>query len=153
MSALRSIAALLLLALSFGAAAQSSLLPLGDIEARLKLTPAQKTRFDAAAAASQRALVAIGLAALQMKMRIATELARDRPDPDAILREQEAAGALVGPHLEEARLAWMALYGTLSKEQVAVAREYVDRQLALLERAAGDIVRQLRERMAEKPRP
>jgi hypothetical protein len=152
-AALRAFFAALLLAASCGAFAQSTLLPLGDLEARLKLTPAQKAQFDAAAAVSQRALFSIGLAALQMKVRIATELAKDRPDTDAILREQDAAAALVRPQFEEARAEWTKLYGMLSTEQAAVAREYVDRQLKTLEAAAGDILRLLREKMGEKLRP
>jgi hypothetical protein len=150
---LRAFVAALLLAASCGALAQGTLLPLGDLEARLKLTPAQKGQFDAAAAASQRALFAIGLAALQMKARIAAELAKDRPDPDAIMREQDAIAGMIKPQFEEARTEWTKLYGMLSTEQAAVAREYVDRQLRNLESAAGDLLRLLREKMSEKARP
>lgn len=152
-SALRAFLAALLLAVSCGALAQGTLLPLGDLEARLKLTPEQKAQFDAAAGASQRALFAIGLAALQMKVRIATELAKDRPDPDAILREQDAVAAQVRPQFDEARAEWTKLYGMLNTEQAAVAREYVDRQLRNLESAAGDLLRLLREKMSERLRP
>ena len=152
-TALRAFFAAFLLAVSWGALAQGALLPLGDLEARLKLTPEQKGQFDAAAAASQRALFAIGLAALQMKVRIATELAKDRPDPDAIVREQDAVAAMIRPQFEEARLEWTRLYGTLSTEQAVVAREYVDRQLRNLESAAGDLLRLLREKMGERVRP
>jgi hypothetical protein len=151
--AFRAVLAGLLLAVACGALAQGTLLPLGDLEARLKLTADQKAQFDAAAAASQRALFAIGLAAIQMKARIATELAKDRPDPDAILREQDAVAAMVRPQFDEARAEWTRLYGMLSTEQAAVAREYVDRQLKNLESAAGDIVRLLRGKMSEKLRP
>jgi hypothetical protein len=150
---LRAFLAAVLLAFSCGATAQGTLLPLGDLEARLKLTPEQKGQFDAAAAASQRALFAIGLAALQMKVRIASELAKDRPDPDAIMREQDAIAGMIRPQFEEARTEWTKLYGMLSTEQAAVAREYVDRQLRNLESAAGDLLRLLREKMSEKVRP
>ena len=149
----RAFVAGLLLALSPGAPAQGTLLPLGDLEARLQLTPEQKAQFDAAAASSQRALLAVGLAALQMKTRIGTELGKDRPDPDAILREQDEIGARLRAPFDEARAAWIKLYGMLNAEQAKVAREYVDRQLGALERTAGEFLQRLRERMSEKPRP
>ena len=153
LSAFRAFVAGILLALSLGAPAQGTLLPLGDLEARLQLTPEQKAQFDAAAASSQRALLAIGLAALQMKMRIGTELGKDRPEPDAILREQDAIGAQLRAPFDEARAEWAKLYGMLNAEQAGVAREYVDRQLAVLERTAGELMHRLRERMSEKLRP
>ena len=57
------------------------------------------------------------------------------------------------PQFEEARTEWTKLYGMLSTEQAAVAREYVDRQLRNLESAAGDLLRLLRDKMSEKARP
>ena len=147
-ASLRLLLAILALLLPVCAAAQLKV-PLGDLEAKLRLTPAQKAQFDAASAATQRALFAIGLAALQMKGTLALELQKDKPDLDALAREQEAAAQLVRPQFEAARVEWAKLYGLLDAEQAAIARQEIDRKLRQLEEIAGGIVRMLREKLLE----
>jgi hypothetical protein len=151
-SLLRALACALLL-VAVGGAWGASWLPLGELEARLQLTPAQKAQFDAASAASQRALFAIGLAALQLQARIRTELGKDMPDVEGLLRDQDDAAAILRPQFEEARAEWAKLYGMLDARQSKIAREEIDARLAALERAAGELVRTLRDKLPEKARP
>ncbi len=82
-----------------------------------------------------------------MKGRLAAELAKDRPDFEALVGDPEALLVFVRPHFREARAEWAKLYATLSDEQLAIARGYGDKQLAALERAAVDILGTLRERL------
>lgn len=153
MRALRGLAAFLLVALPLLAQAQLSLVVPKDLEERLRLTPPQKAQFDRASSATQTALFSIGLAAMQMKARLATELAKDRPDFDALLREQDEALGLVRPNFEIARKEWSAFYALLSAEQAKVAREEIDRRLGALESGVGDLARALREKLVEKLKP
>ena len=150
---LRAFLAALLLAASSGALAQSTLLPLGDLEARLKLTPDQKAQFDTAAAASKRALFSIGLAALQVQARLASELRKDVPDFDAVAREQEDAIAMVRPNFDEARAEWTKLYATMSAEQAAIARTEIDRRLGMLESATRELARRFGDMLRDRSKP
>ena len=143
----RAFALGLLLALSSLGSVAGSLPGLGDLEARLQLTQPQKTQFDAAAAATQRALLSVGVAALQMQVRISAELRKDAPDVDAILREQERAGAQMRPAFDEARTEWTRLYGMLSREQAAMARKEIDQRLSALEGALRELARTFRDQL------
>jgi hypothetical protein len=134
--------------LSLGAHAQAMFGPdYDELEKRLKLKPAQKEQFEIAKSATQRALLSIGLVVLEMKGRLATELSKNRPDFDALARDPEALLAQVQPHFREARNEWSRLYAMMDDEQVAIAREYVDKQFARFERIAVEILRVVRERM------
>jgi hypothetical protein len=117
-----------------------------DLEARLRLNPAQKEQFDVAKGATQRALLSIGLVALEIKARLAAELAKDRPDFDSFMRDPEALVAQVRPHFSEARAEWARLYAMMDNDQVAIAREYMDKQFAQLERIGAEILGLMRER-------
>jgi len=107
----------------------------GDLEQSLRLTPEQKTQFDAAVAATQRALLSMALVGWQMKDRLGAELAKPRPDLDAIARAQDDAIEQTRPAFKEARVEWARLYAMLDPEQVRVARAYVEDRLEMLERA------------------
>jgi hypothetical protein len=118
-----------------------------ELESRLRLNPAQKAQFDVAKGATQRALLSIGLVALEIKGRLATELAKDRPDLEFLLRDPDALVAQVRPHFREARAEWARLYAMMDDDQVAIAREYMDTQFARLENAAAEIVKLMRDRL------
>lgn len=118
-----------------------------ELEAKLRLNPAQKEQFDVARAATQRALLSIGLVALEIKGRLATELSKDRPDFESLARDPEALFAQVRPHFREARTEWSRLYAMMDPEQVAIAREYMDKQFARLEKIAVEILGLMRERL------
>jgi len=145
-AALRILFTTLLLAVS-AAAWPADFLGMDDLEAKLRLNAAQKEQFDVAKAATQRAVLSIGLVAMQMKIRITTELSKDRPDLDAILRDQQQYTELVAPNFREAREEWSKLYAMMDREQVAMTREYVDKRMQQLEAISGDIVRDIRKRL------
>jgi hypothetical protein len=136
---------------AFALAAQAQGFSLGprydDLEARLKLNPAQKEQFDLARAATQRALLSIGLVALEIKGRLAAELAKDRPDFEFLTRDPEALVAQVRPHFREARAEWARLYALMDDDQVRIAREYMDKQFAQLETIGVEILKLMRERL------
>jgi hypothetical protein len=118
-----------------------------DLEARLRLNPAQKEQFDVAKGATQRALLSIGLVALEIKTRLAAELAKDRPDFESLVRDPDALVAQVRPHFSEARAEWARLYAMMDNDQMAIAREYMDKQFAQLERIGAEILGLMRERL------
>lgn len=132
-------------------AAQAQSFSLGprydELEARLKLNPAQKAQFDIARAATQRALLSIGLVVLEVKGRLAAELAKDRPDFEFLARDPEALVAQVRPHFREARTEWSRLYATMDDDQVAIARDYMDKQFARLEKIGVELLNLFRERL------
>ena len=125
-------AALLLFA---AALAHASLLPGADeLERALKLDSAQKAQFDTAVAATQRALLSIAFGGLELKARIAAELARPNPDLKELARAQEEMIAQSRPLFGEARREWERLYAMLDPHQVRMARAYVEEKFAKLER-------------------
>jgi len=103
------------------------------LEKTLKLTPYQKNRFDHAVADTQRAMFAIGLGALQAKSRLASELLKDRPDPNALMLAQDELVEFSRPHVRNAREAWLQFYATLDEEQLRVAKGFVEEKLRKLE--------------------
>jgi hypothetical protein len=118
-----------------------------DLEARLRLNPAQKEQFDVAKGATQRALLSIALVALEIKGRLAAELAKDRPDFDSLVRDPDALVDLARPHFREARAEWARLYAMMDNDQVAIAREYMDKQFAQAEKIGVEILKLMRERL------
>ena len=137
------------LLLSLPAGAQSNF-GFEGLERTLKLTPYQKNRFDNAVAATQRAMFAIGLGALQAKSRLAMELLKDRPDPNALGIAQDELVEFSRPHVLNAREAWMQFYATLDDEQVRIARGFVEEKLRLLEEVGRHLGQYLAERL-QKP--
>jgi hypothetical protein len=131
MPTLRALLALLLLAVSFGAAAQSSA-EFDRLERQLRLKPHQKAQFDMASAATQRALVASAFALLQAKEQLREELGKERPDLATLLRSQEAAFELARPLFREAGDEWTRLYALLDDDQVVIARRYAEERLRSL---------------------
>ncbi len=108
----------------------------GDLEQQLRLDPEQKAQFDSAVAASQRAFLSVALVALQMKDRIGRELAKPRPDLDALARAQNDAIEQMRPLFKEAHVEWARLYAMLDASQVTVAKAYVEDKLETFERAS-----------------
>jgi hypothetical protein len=132
------IAGLALVALSAHASRPSGLggLGFGELEESLRLNPEQKAQFDTAVSASQRALLSVAFIGMQMKERIGTELAKPKPDLDAIARAQDEAIEQTRPAFREARVEWARLYALLDPAQVRIARDYVEQQLDRFERMA-----------------
>ena len=104
-----------------------------ELERSLRLNPVQKEQFDVATAATQRAMVAIGLGAIQAKSRLAQELLKDKPDPDAFFMAQEELVEFAKPHLRSARDEWLRLYALMDDDQVRTARTFIESRLRRLE--------------------
>jgi hypothetical protein len=117
------------------------------LERSLRLNPYQKQQFDVAVTATQRAMVAIGLGALQAKSRLAQELLKDRPDPNALLLAQDELVEFSKPHVRAAREEWVRLYAMLDDEQVRIARGFVEEKLRLVEELGQHLGRYIEERM------
>jgi hypothetical protein len=143
------VAAALLLA-PWGAFAQDIPFDFRALERQLHLDRAQKAQFDDAVAATRRAMLVTALVGMEMKDRIAHELARQRPDLRRLLPDPDAVRADLEPNWREAHAAWARFYATLDERQVAIAREYVERRLARLQDFAGGLLERFGE---ELPRP
>jgi hypothetical protein len=102
---------------------------LRDLERQLRLKPEQKLQFDAASAATQRALVGSALAAAEFKDRFTREMLRPRPDFAELFAAQDAMVEMNRPLLRAARDEWVRLYAMLDDEQARIAKGYVDRTL------------------------
>jgi hypothetical protein len=133
-------AAALLLA---SALAHASSLPgFDDLERSLRLDAIQKAQFDLAVNATQRALVSVGLGALELKARIAGELAKRSPDLNELARAQEEIVDRSRPLFREAHRQWERFFAMLDREQERRARAVIGRKLEELERL-GDQLRGL----------
>ena len=110
-----------------------------DIERALDLNPVQRQQFEIALAATQRALLSIALGGMQAKSQIFQELAKDKPDPEAIARAQDEALELSGPAFREAREEWQRFYAMLDADQVADARALVEKKLRRIERLGREL--------------
>lgn len=119
------------------------------LERSLRLNPYQRQQFDVAVTATQRAMVAIGLGALQAKSRLAQELLKDRPDPNALLMAQDELVEFSKPHVNAAREEWVRLYALLDEEQVRVARNFVEEKLRLLERLGEHLGRHIEDTLRQ----
>ena len=129
----RFVRGFLVVALMAPAMAGAQLLDFSELERSLRLHPYQKEQFDAAAVATQRAMVAIGLGALQAKSRVAQELLKDKPDPDALMMAQEELVEFSKPHVRKARDEWLRLYAMMDDDQVRTARNFIEGRLRRLE--------------------
>ena len=102
------------------------------LEAKLKIRPEQKQQFDAAVGATQRAFLAVGLVAVQLKDKLGQELLKPSPDFRALMDAQEALIEQTRPLFREAREEWAKLYALLDPEQVAIAKSFVDEHIGRL---------------------
>ncbi|HET7402272.1 MAG TPA: hypothetical protein VFJ62_10835 [Usitatibacter sp.] len=103
-----------------------------ELERSLHLRPAQKEQYDNAVAATQRALLAVTLQGMQLKERAAEELAKPRPDFEALARSQEYLIDDVRPLFGEAREEWLRLYAMLDANQAGIAKSFVQERLGTL---------------------
>jgi hypothetical protein len=117
---------LLPLFVAFAALAASAAAPNFDqLEQKLKIRPEQKTQYDLAIGATKRALLAVGLTAMQLKERLAVELAKPEPDFVALLRAHQEILERSRPQFKEAGEEWKKLYALLDPEQVEIAKSFV----------------------------
>jgi hypothetical protein len=119
------------------------------LEQSLRLNPIQQQQFDIAVKATQRALLSIGLGALQMKTALGRELLKDRPDPRALELAQDELVEMSRPHVRAAKDEWLRFYSLLDDEQVGIARALVEEKLRQMERLAEHLSRYLTERLQQ----
>lgn len=131
LASLRSLFALLLVAASFGALAQS-LPDFDQLEMRLHIRPEQKDQYDQAVGATRRALLAVGIAAMQMKDALVQELTKPSPDFRALARKQNQLIDDQRPLFREAAEQWRRLYRILDPSQVETVREFLRENLGRL---------------------
>ena len=125
-----------LLALCAPAAAYTIEVPdFNKLERELRLKPAQKAQFDVAVRASQRALMSVALAGLQVKERLAEELAKPLPDLNALYRAHEEVVEMAAPSFREAHAEWERLYAMLDRAQVAAAKRFIQERLGIFAHA------------------
>lgn len=127
---LRYFVLLLLLALSFGATAA---LPNFDaLELRLKIRPEQKDQFDVTVGSTKRALLMVGIVAVQLKDKLAAELSKPMPDFRAFARANEDLIDQTRPAFREAGEEWKKLYALLDDEQIEIAKAFMREHLGRL---------------------
>lgn len=130
MHALRWVLALVLVTASMATAAAVPRLHFEEfdrLERALDLTPEQKEQYDVAVGATKRMVLQVALVGLQMKERLAEELAKPRPD-FGILREFRQSLVEDGRSLRrEARDEWVKLYRMLNEDQLAAMRRFTER--------------------------
>ena len=143
---MRFLLAFVALLLSMPAASQGHF-GFEGLERSLRLNPYQQQQFDAAVAATQRAMVAIGLGAIQAKSRLAQELLKDRPDPEALRLAQDELVDFAKPHVRAAHDEWRRLYALMDDDQVRIARAFVEEKLRKLEEVGAYLGRHLQERL------
>ena len=129
---MRAFWAALLLALSFGAHAGPLDRDFDRLEKALRLTPQQKEQFDMAVASTQRALLAVAMAGMQIQERVRSELEKPRPDLNMLYDIHEQVIEANKPLFREARREWSKLYAKLDPEQMRIAKRYVEDRLDLL---------------------
>lgn len=127
------------LALACMAARAGDLAGFDELEKSLRLDPAQKAQFDVAVAATQRALLSVAFAGLQVKDRMAEELRKPKPDLNELARAQDDIFEQSRPAFREARDEWTRLYALLDAEQVARARAFVEARLRRLEHIGREL--------------
>jgi hypothetical protein len=129
---LRAALAALTLAFCAGAIAAPTMPRFDQLEQRLHIRPDQKGQFDAAVAATQRALLAVAVSALEFKERLDRELAKPRPDFGIFFDAQQDLIERNRPLFEEAAREWQRLYALLDDKQVEVVKAFLRENLGNL---------------------
>jgi len=124
--------AAMLVALSLGAHAGPLDRDFQKLERALRMNPAQKEQFDIAVGATQRALLAVAMAGMQIQERMRVEMDKPRPDLNLLYDIHEQVIEQNKPLFREARNEWSKLYALLDPEQVAIAKRYIEDRLDLL---------------------
>ncbi len=126
------LAAFLLLFAASASAYSIQVPDFNKLERQLRLRPAQKAQFDVAVEASQRALMSVALAGLQVKERLSAEIAKPLPDLNVLYRLHEEAIELAAPNFLDARNEWNRLFRMLDRSQVDAAKRFLKEQLGAL---------------------
>jgi hypothetical protein len=97
----------------------------GRLERDLGLKPLQKVQFDIAVQASQRALMSVAIAGLQVKERLSSELAKPLPDLNALYGLHMEAYEMAAPNFREAAAEWERFFRLLDKRQVESTKRFL----------------------------
>ena len=101
----------------------------GRLERELRLKPIQKAQFDIAVEASQRALMSVALAGLQVKEKLSQEMAKPRPDLNILYQIHEDVMFIAAPNFRDAKGEWERLYRLLDRRQIDAAKRFLHEQL------------------------
>jgi hypothetical protein len=125
MKTARAALAFFLLALSLAASATPAMPRFDELKERLKIRPEQELQYDLAVGATKRALLAVGLSAMEMKQRLAEELMKANPDFSRLFDGADRLFDQHRPQFEEAAHEWKKLYALLDDRQVEVVKRFL----------------------------
>ncbi|MCE1186488.1 MAG: Spy/CpxP family protein refolding chaperone [Zoogloea sp.] len=107
---------------------------LDALQTQLKLDPAQQAQFAKARQLSLDAMKQGRETHSKLHEQAKAELAKPRPDLAALAEARDKAEEATRSQRQAARKEWLALYATLSPEQVAVAKAEMGDMLGRFER-------------------
>ena len=103
------------------------------IQAKLNLNTSQQQQWDAAVAQSKAAHEAIRANLQQLKAATQAELAKTDPDLAALAALSDQLQQQNIAQRQQARAAWLALYGTFSAEQKATVKDAITARMARMD--------------------
>jgi len=103
------------------------------IQAKLNLNTSQQQQWDAAVAQSKAAHQAIRANFQQLKTATQAELAKADPDLAALATLSDQLQQQNIAQRQQARAAWLALYGTFSADQKTTVKDAINARMARME--------------------
>jgi periplasmic protein CpxP/Spy len=103
------------------------------IQAKLNLNTSQQQQWDAAVAQSKAAHQAIRANFQQLKTATQAELAKTDPDLAALATLSDQLQQQNIAQRQQARAAWLALYGTFSADQKTTVRDAINARMARMD--------------------
>jgi phosphoenolpyruvate-protein kinase (PTS system EI component) len=113
------------------------------IQAKLNLNTSQQQQWDAAVAQSKAAHQAIRANFQQLKTATQAEVAKTDPDLAALATLSDQLQQQNIAQRQQARAAWLALYGTFSADQKTTVKDAINARMARMEA--------FRQRMLDRP--
>ncbi|HEY1437178.1 MAG TPA: periplasmic heavy metal sensor [Casimicrobiaceae bacterium] len=103
------------------------------IQAKLNLNTSQQQQWDAAVAQSKAAHEAIRANFQQLKAATQAELAKTDPDLAALAALSDQLQQQNIAQRQQARAAWLALYGTFSADQKTTVKDAINARMARMD--------------------
>ncbi len=103
------------------------------IQAKLNLNTSQQQQWDAAVAQSKAAHEAIHANFQQLKAATQAELAKTDPDLAALATLSDQLQQQNIAQRQQARAAWLALYGTFSADQKTTVKDAINARMARMD--------------------
>jgi len=104
-----------------------------EIQAKLNLNTSQQQQWDAAVAQSKAAHDAIRANFQQLKAATQAELAKSDPDLAALASLSDQLQQQNIAQRQQARAAWLALYGTFSADQKTTVKDAINARMARMD--------------------